>query len=64
MEVLIRDSYCYQCSLQFDKKYEFDVHLSVVPGEKLEIKQELDSQHSVICKILFFLGFFIVKLFS
>ena len=48
MEVLMRDLYCYECSLQFDSKYVFDVHLSVVHGEKLEIKQEPDSQPSVI----------------
>ena len=50
MEVLMRDLYCYECSLQFDIKYVFDVHLSVVHGEKLDIKQEPDSQHSVICE--------------
>ena len=48
MEVLIRDLYCYECSLQFDTKYVLDVHLSVAHGEKLEINQEPDSQHSVI----------------
>ena len=48
MEVLMRDLYCYECSLQFDKRYVFDVHLSVVHGEKLEIKQESDPQPSVI----------------
>ena len=48
MEVLMRDLYCYECSLQFDTKYVFDVHLSVVHGEKLDIKQEPDSQPSVI----------------
>ena len=48
MEVLMRDLYCYECSLQFDIKYVFDVHLSVVHGEKLDIKQEPDSQYSVI----------------
>ena len=35
---------------QFDKKYLFDVHLSFVHGEKLDIKQEPDSQPSVICE--------------
>ena len=36
----MRDLYCFECSLQFDKKYVFDVHLSLVHGEELEIKQE------------------------
>ena len=44
MEVLMRDLYCYQCSLQFDIKYVFHVHLSVVHKEKLDIKQETNSQ--------------------
>ena len=48
MEVLIRDLYCYECSLQFESKYVFDVHLAVVHGEKLDIKQEPDSQLSVV----------------
>ena len=48
MEVLIRDLYCYECSLQLDKKYVFDVHLSFVHGEKLDIKQKPDSQLSVM----------------
>ena len=40
----MRDLYCYDCSLQFDKIYVFNNHLSVVHGEKLEIKQKSDSQ--------------------
>ena len=48
MEVLIRDLYCYECSLQFDKKYVFDLHLSLVHGKKLDIKQEPEYQPSVI----------------
>ena len=40
MDVLIRSLYCYECSLQFDIKYVFDFHLSVMHGKKLEIKQE------------------------
>ena len=43
----MRDLYCYECSLQFDKKCAFDVHLSVVYGEGLEIKLESKSQSSV-----------------
>ena len=48
MEVLMEDLYCYECSLQFDIKYVFNVHLSVVHGEKFDIKQEPDSQPSGI----------------
>ena len=48
MEVLMRDLYCYECSLQFDKKYVFDDHLSDANGEELEIIQEPDIQSSLI----------------
>ena len=51
MEVFNKDFYCYECSLQFDKKYVFDVHLSVVHGEKLNIKQEPGTQPSVIHEV-------------
>ena len=44
----MRDLYCYECYLQFDIKHVFDVHLSVVHGEKLDINQEPDSQPSII----------------
>ena len=42
MDVLVKALYCFECSIQFDKKYVFDVHLSVVHGEKLDIKEEPD----------------------
>ena len=32
--------FCNKCNLQFDKKYVFDLHLSLVHGEKMEIKNE------------------------
>ena len=32
--------YCEKCSLQFDKKYVFDLHLSLVHGENIEVKNE------------------------
>ena len=32
--------FCEKCSLQFDKKYVFDLHLSLVHGEKIEVKNE------------------------
>ena len=36
---------CIRCSLQFDKNYAFDLHLSLVHGEKIEVKNE-----TIICK--------------
>ena len=47
-EVSTRELYCFECFLQFKKKYAFDIHLSLVHGEKLEIKQEPKSQPSPI----------------
>ena len=36
-----RDFFCERCSLQFGKKYVFDLHLSLVHGEKMiEVKVE------------------------
>ena len=36
-----RDFFCERCSLQFDKAYVFDLHLSLVHGEKkIEVKVE------------------------
>ena len=40
MEVIWKDWYCQDCSLQFDNKTVFDLHLSLVHGEKIEIKKE------------------------
>ena len=48
MEIVITDLYCFECSLQFDTKYVFDIHLSVVHKKKLDIKQEPNSQPSDI----------------
>ena len=39
-----RDFFCEICSLQFSKKYVFDLHFSFVHGEKIEVKVE-----SAIC---------------
>ena len=44
MEVLMRGSYCFECSQQFDNKHVFDIHLSASHGEKIGKKQEYDSQ--------------------
>ena len=40
-----KDWYCSRCSLQFDKKIIFDMHLSIVHKESVEIKEE-----SLTCK--------------
>ena len=37
---MLRHLFCEKCSLQFGKKYVFDLHLSLVHGEKIEIKSE------------------------
>ena len=34
------DLYCSRCSLQFDKKSIFDIHLSIVHKESAKIKEE------------------------
>ena len=34
------DLFCNRCALQFDKKYVFDLHLSLVHGEKIQVKIE------------------------
>ena len=36
-----RDFFCDKCSLQFDKMYVFDLHLSLVHGEEIKVKSEL-----------------------
>ena len=39
------DWFCKKCNLQFGKKYVFELHLSLVHGEKIEIKNEpLESE--------------------
>ena len=40
---LHKDLFCTQCSLQFGKKYVFDLHLSLVHGKVLEIKKEANN---------------------
>ena len=36
-------SYCSRCSLQFDKKSIFDMHLSIVHKENVVVKEEPES---------------------
>ena len=40
------DLFCNQCLLQFGKKYVFDLHLSLVHGKKLVIKNEASEVSS------------------
>ena len=35
----LKDWYCEKCSLQFNKKVVFDMHLSIVHKEIIEIKE-------------------------
>ena len=35
-----KDFFCENCKLQFGKKYVFDLHLSLVHGQKIEVKPE------------------------
>ena len=34
------DLFCNRCTLQFNKKYVFDLHLSLIHGEKMTVKVE------------------------
>ena len=38
--IMLRDMFCTECSLQFNKKIVYDLHLSLVHGKKTNIKQE------------------------
>ena len=38
--IMLRNMFCTECSLQFNKKIVFDLHLSLVHGKKMNIKQE------------------------
>ena len=39
--------FCENCSLQFDKKIVFDLHLSLVHGEKIGVKNK-DKKESLV----------------
>ena len=43
-KIILKDLFCQQCS-QFDKKYVFDLHLSLVHGWKMKIKQESSEEN-------------------
>ena len=40
MDGVTKDSFCNQCSLQFDTKLLFNYHLSLVHGQEFETKGE------------------------
>ena len=44
-----KDFFCENCKLQFDKKYVFDLHLSLVHGKQMiEVKPEpIDDEENV-----------------
>ena len=42
------DWYCEKCSLQFDKKMIFDMHLSIVHKEVVDIKEKPDETSTEI----------------
>ena len=44
----VRDLYCYQCSLEFDKKHTFNDHLSEVHGIVFDVKRVQDFQPSIL----------------
>ena len=37
---MLVDLFCEKCTLQFDKKYVFDLHLSLVHGQKRKVRKE------------------------
>ena len=51
-----RDLFCDKCTVQFHKKYVFDLHLSLVHGEEIKVKSEpqicdepSEETHEKIC---------------
>ena len=44
----VRDLFCYQCSIQFDKKCIFNDHLSEVHGIVFDVKRVPDFQPSIL----------------
>ena len=41
-----QDLFCNQCKLQFGKKIVYDLHLSLVHNQKVEVKTEAKSNFS------------------
>ena len=52
---MYKDLFCEKCILQFDKKYVFDLHLSLVHREEIKVKsepqicEEKSQKHDKIC---------------
>ena len=46
-KITIMDLFCNKCTLQFGKKYVFDLHLSLVHGEKIEVK--MVKNEPIVC---------------
>ena len=48
-EKILWDLYCFQCSLQFDKKTIYDIHLKImhnyISRKESEIKEEPEENH-------------------
>ena len=38
--IIVKDLYCELCSLQFDNKCFFDLHMSMVHGREIKIEKE------------------------
>ena len=38
--IILKDLFCGLCSLQFNKKYVFNLHMSLVHGKSIKIKKE------------------------
>ena len=38
--IMLRDMFCKECSLQFNKTIVYNLHLSLVHGKRTNIKQE------------------------
>ena len=50
--VILSDLYCEKCSLQFNKKYVFDLHLSLVHGKEIKVKTEPTTSAENIDEVL------------
>ena len=37
---ILQDLFCFLCSLQFDKKAIYDMHVKIIHGWEIKIKQE------------------------
>ena len=61
--IILKDLFCGLCSLQFNKKYVFNLHKSLMHGKKINVKKEpvilekeidfkkYPERHSIQCEI-------------